>query len=161
MKKNDFIPFQYGINAGSNVVMINHVTYDKLSTINLPASLNKDIYNILRNELKFKGLIITDGLEMGAITKQNINTTPAYAAFVAGADMILLPEDIDKSYNEILKSVNNGSISTERLNSSVEKILDYKYKLGLFSQNKSNANLNDINDQKIIDLINSHWLQYN
>ena len=156
LEKNDFIPFQSGINAGSNIIMINHVIYDKLSTTKLPASLNKDIYTILRDKLKFNGIIITDGLEMGAITKQNINTTPEYAAFVAGADIILLPEDIDKAYNEILNAVNNRNISMNRLNDSVERILNYKYALGLFSQTKSNINLNDINDQKIIDSINNY-----
>ena len=154
LEKNDFIPFQYGINSGSNIIMINHVEYDRLSDIKLPASLNTDIYKILRNKLNFNGIIITDGLEMGAITKQNINTTPAYAAFIAGADMLLLPENIEKSYNEIVNAVNKGTISMQRLNDSVERILDYKYKLGLFSQNKINVNLNDINDKVVIDLIN-------
>jgi beta-N-acetylhexosaminidase len=156
LEKNDFIPFKYGIDAGSNIVMINHVIYDNLSKQKLPSSLNSDIYSMLRNKLNFNGIIITDGLEMGAITKQNITTTPSYAAFVAGADILLLPENIDKSYNEILNGVNSGKISIERLDSSVKRILEYKYELGMFSKNETNVNLNDINDQKVIDSINNY-----
>jgi len=156
LEKNDFIPFKYGIDAGSNIVMISHVIYDNLSENKLPASLNSDIYSILRNKLNFNGIIITDGLEMGAITKQNITTTPSYATFIAGADMLLLPENIDKSYYEILNAVNSGKISIERLDSSVERILEYKDKLGMFSKNETTVNLNDMNDQKVIDSINNY-----
>ncbi len=156
LEENDFIPFQYGINSGSKIVMINHVIYNKLSDLNLPASLDKNIYNLLRNKLNFTGIVITDGLEMNAITKQNIDTTPAYAAFVAGADILLLPENIETSYNEILIAVNRGIISEERLNNSVEKILKYKEELNLLVINKIDINLYDENDQKTIDLINNY-----
>jgi len=154
LERSDFIPFKYGINAGSNIIMMNHVEYSNLSNISLPASLNSDIYGILRDKLNFDGIVITDGLEMRAITKQTINTSASYAAFVAGADMLLLPKDIDLSYKEILKAVNTGKISQERLNSSVKRIVTYKYELGLFLENKLDINSNYLNDQKMIDKIN-------
>ncbi len=155
LEKSDFIPFEKGIETGSNIIMVNHVIYNNLSNIKLPASLNKDIYNILRKNLKFDGIAITDGLEMGAITKQNINTSPAYSAFVAGADMLLLPQDLDKSYNEILNAVKSGEISMQRLNDSARRIIKYKYKSGFFKKDNKNNNIKfyDESDNKILDEI--------
>lgn len=155
LKTKDFIPFKYGIDAGSNIIMINHVEYLKLSDKKLPASLNKDIYDILRRELNFDGLIVTDGLEMGAITKQNIQTTPAFAAFDAGADLLLLPQSLDDSYNEILDAVKSGKISSERLNESIYRILKCKYDIGLLGKQQSyeNLKLDDANDQNLINKI--------
>lgn len=134
LKDSDFIPFKYGIEAGSNIIMINHVIYNNLSSIKLPASLNKDIYTILRNDLKYKGLIVTDALNMNAVTGYDIDAS--YAAFMAGADLLLMPKDIDESYNEILEAVKNGSISIDRLDSSVKRIIKYKYDKGLFKNDE-------------------------
>lgn len=159
LEKNDFLPFKAGIDSGSNIVMINHIVYNNLLEKKLPASLNSDIYQILKDKLSFSGIIITDGLEMGGVTKQNIETTPAYAAFVAGADMLLLPQDLDKSYNEILNAVKKNQISMQRLDSSVQKIIRYKEKMGMFSntsQNLKNLELEDKNDQEIINKINNY-----
>lgn len=156
LRKYDFIPFKYGLNANLNMVMINHVEYDNLSNIKLPASLNSDIYKLLRNELNFNGVIITDALNMEAITKQNINTSPAYYAFVSGADMLLMPQNIDLSYNEILNAVKSGKITESRLNDSVKRIIAYKYELGMFSKKQNSVNLFDVNDKKIVDEINNY-----
>lgn len=153
LKDSDFIPFKYGIEAGSNIIMINHVIYNNLSSIKLPASLNKDIYTILRNDLKYKGLIVTDALNMNAVTGYDIDAS--YAAFMAGADLLLMPKDIDESYNEILEAVKNGSISIDRLDSSVKRIIKYKYDKGLFKNDEKNINFYDEEDNSIIDSINN------
>lgn len=157
LKSRDFIPFKYGINAGCNIIMINHVEYLNISDKKLSASLNEDIYKILRSELNFDGLIITDGLEMGAITKQNVEHTPAFMAFEAGADLLLLPQVLDTSYNEILNAVVNGDISKERLDNSVTRILKYKYDMGLFDKKEPDKSINlyDSGDQEIINKINN------
>lgn len=153
LKSRDIIPFKYGLNAGSNIVMISHVIYNNLSNIPLPASINKDIYKLLKEELSFDGIAITDGLEMGGITKEYTDKSPAYNAFIAGADLLLLPKSLYISYNEILAAVKSREITEERLNISVKRILEYKDFLGLFNNNEIYPNLYDDNDENIINLI--------
>lgn len=142
----EFVPFISGIKSGTDGIMTAHIQVPNVTHNNMPASLSKEIQtNILRNELNFKGLIITDSLSMGAISKYCSPSKAAILAFQAGADILLMPSDIEAAYSGFLKAVNDGTISKERLDESVKRILELKQERGIL-----NAKVNNINPEKVL-----------
>jgi len=128
----EFLPFQAGISAGADFVMCAHITVPKVD--NVPATLSKIfITNILRGELGFQGVVITDAMEMGAISDQYSSDVAAVKAIQAGCDMILCPEDMQLAIQGILDAVSKGELSEERIDQSVRRILSVKEKYGLLS----------------------------
>lgn len=130
-EQNDFLPFQAGIQAGADSVLVNHNVIEQIDA-NAPASLSKPVHDILRNELNFKGVIFTDDLIMQAITDQYGDDLSAVLAVQAGNDM-LISSDFNVQIQSVINAVQNGTISESRINESVERILRWKYRLGLFS----------------------------
>ena len=127
MRSSDFLPFKAGIDAGADFVMVSHITVSSVEGDAVPSTLSKTIVtDILRNELGFQGVIITDALDMGAITKYYTADEAAVQAIVAGADMLLMPEDFQVAYEAVLSAVQEGSISEERINESLERIYRVK-----------------------------------
>ena len=125
MRNSDFIPFKAGIEAGADFVMVSHVTVADVDTV--PSTLSKTIMtDVLRNELGFQGVIITDALNMGAITEYYTTEEAAVQAIIAGADMLLMPDDFQTAYNAVLAAVQDGTISEERINESLERIYRVK-----------------------------------
>ncbi len=122
----EFPAFKAGIDAGADFVMVSHVSAPALAGDNTPASLSKDVVGMLRNELEFEGVIITDALNMKAITDYYTADEAAIKAIQAGADMLLMPEDFETAYNGVLQAVQDGTISEERINESLRRI--YKIK---------------------------------
>ena len=122
-KNEDIIPFKTGIDNGLKMIMTAHITTN--DSDNAPASMSsKYLQTYLRGELGYKGLIITDALNMGVAT--DYSSTPALSAFKAGADLLLMPKDPVSAYNTVLNAVKSGEISEERLNESVQRILNTK-----------------------------------
>lgn len=129
MRATDFVPFQAGIEAGADFVMVSHVTASAIDPNGLPSSLSEKIMtDILRNELGFEGIIITDALNMAAITEYYPPEEAAVMAIEAGADMLLMPEDFTKAYEALLAAVKDGTISEERINDSLRRIYRVKCK---------------------------------
>ena len=130
----DFLPFTAGIEAGADFVMISHITAVELTDgEEVPSTLSSHIINdILRNELGFEGLVITDSLEMGAITEKYDSGSAAVKAVAAGADIILMPEELEAAHTAVVKAVEDGRISEARINESVKKILEKKLEMGIF-----------------------------
>ncbi len=127
MRASDFVPFQAGIEAGADFVMVSHVVVPEVDTNGLPSSLSeKVITDILRNELGFEGVIITDALNMKAITDYYPTEEAAVMAIEAGADMLLMPDDYNKAYEALLAAVQDGTISEERINDSLRRIYRVK-----------------------------------
>lgn len=127
MRSSDFIPFKAGIDAGADFVMVSHVTVSSVDDA-VPSSLSKTIVtDILRNELGFQGVIITDALDMGAITEYYTSGEAAVQAIAAGADVLLMPEDFYEAYDAVLAAVQNGSISEERIDESLKRIYRVKW----------------------------------
>ena len=127
MRNSDLIPFQKGIKAGTDFVMVSHISAPNAVSQDLPASLSSEfITDLLRGEMGYNGIIITDAMNMGAITDRYDSAQAAVMAFQAGADMILMPEDFQSAYEGILQAVNSGTISEERLDQSVMRILETK-----------------------------------
>lgn len=123
----EFPVFQAGIDAGADFVMVSHVSAPGLTGDNTPASMSGQIMDILRNDLGFEGVIITDALDMKAITEYYTADEAAVKAILAGADMILMPEDFETAYNGVLQAVQDGTISEERINESLHRIYRIKY----------------------------------
>lgn len=125
----DFLSFQAGIDAGAEFVMVSHLSVPGITGDNTPSSISgKMIDDILRNELGFDGVIITDAMNMGAITEYYTADDAAVKALQAGADMILMPEDFDAAYKGVLEAVENGTLSEERIDESLRRIFRVKYK---------------------------------
>ena len=128
--KSDFIPFQTGIEAGVEVVMVSHNTIASMDEKH-PASLSVSVHNVLRNELHFTGLIITDDLAMNA-TSKDIKTSPNVAAIKAGNDMLIVT-DYETCFEEIKNALKNGVITEQEINQAVVRILAFKYYKGILS----------------------------
>ncbi len=129
MRNTDFVPFQAGIEAGADFVMVSHVTASAIDEDGVPSSLSKTVMtDILRDELGFEGVIITDALDMTAITDYYTSQEAAVKAIEAGADMLLMPEDFNAAYDALLAAVQDGTISEERIDESLRRI--YRIKCG-------------------------------
>jgi len=127
MRQTDFIPFKSGIEAGADFVMVSHVTASALDEDGVPSSLSeKVITDILREELGFEGVVITDALDMTAITDYYTPGEAAVKAVEAGADMLLMPEDFNEAYEALLAAVQDGTISEERIDESLRRIYRIK-----------------------------------
>lgn len=127
LRSGAFIPFQDGIDNGIPVIMVSHISCPNVTGDNTPATLSKMlITDILRGEMGFDGMVITDALNMGAITAQYSSSEAAVAALNAGADMLLMPEDFQSAYQGVLSAVENGTVTEERIDESVRRILEVK-----------------------------------
>ena len=127
MTETDFLPFQAGIEAGVDFIMVGHVIATSIDTEVVPCSLSKVmITDVLRGELGFDGVIITDALNMGAITEEYTSEEAAVLAIQAGADMLLMPDDFVAAYNGLLAAVQEGTISEERIDESLRRIYRIK-----------------------------------
>jgi beta-N-acetylhexosaminidase len=128
-------PFREAIAAGVDSVMVAHVTVPALdSDPNHVATISPAIVSdLLEKQLGFKGIIVTDALDMAGLTHLFANNIgrAAVEAFKAGNDLLLIPADFPASYNAMLQAVQSGEISRERLDHSVLKILKTKASLGL------------------------------
>jgi len=137
-------PFRQAIAAGVDSVMVAHVTVPALdSDPNHVATISPVVVSdLLEKQLGFKGIIVTDALDMAGLTRLFASNTgrAAVEAFKAGNDLLLIPADFPGSYNAMLQAVKSGEISQERLDHSVRKILMAKASLGL-----QDARLVDIN----------------
>lgn len=127
-KENDFLPFEAGIKAGANMVLVSHNIVTNMDSNN-PASLSTRVHEILRNDLGFAGVIITDDLYMDAISK-NYDSSVAVLAILAGNDLICTT-DFESQIPEVIAAVEDGTISIDRINESVRRILELKLELNL------------------------------
>ena len=127
-KENDFLPFEAGIKAGANMVLVSHNIVTNIDPDN-PASLSTRVHEILRNDLGFAGVIITDDLYMDAISK-NYDSSVAVLAILAGNDLICTT-DFESQIPEVIAAVEDGTISIDRINESVRRILELKLELNL------------------------------
>lgn len=126
IKKNDIPPFQKGIEAGAEAVLVSHNTVSSIDANN-PASLSPSMHNILRNDLKFTGIIMTDDLTMAAVSAID---DVAVKAILAGNDLIITSTP-QKHINDITKAIEEGRISEETIDKLAFRILAWKYYKGL------------------------------
>lgn len=128
----EFEPFRAAIDAGVPLVMVGHIETPNFAADGLPASLSPTmIGGVLRGDLGFEGTIVSDSFAMGAITQNYTADEAAVQFFAAGGDMLLMPEDLQLAYDGVLEAVSAGTLSEERIDESVMRILTAKENLGL------------------------------
>jgi beta-N-acetylhexosaminidase len=128
------VPFQGGINQGAPAVMMSHVAFPQIDSEGLPASMSAPIYNILRHDLGFQGIALSDSLGMGAVSSTGLGTSGASIKAVnAGIDMLLLasPNLAEEVYWQVLSAAQSGEIPLERIDGAAHHILTVKYEQGL------------------------------
>ncbi|HEY5616274.1 MAG TPA: glycoside hydrolase family 3 protein, partial [Bacteroidota bacterium] len=125
--------FRSSVEAGVGSMMIAHLAVPALDSVKgMPATLSYPIVtDVLQNQLGFRGLIVTDAMDMRGVTKVYSTAEAAVRAIKAGSDLVLLPPDIDVALDAIIGAVRRGEISEERINHSVQKVLGVKESLGL------------------------------
>ncbi|MBQ7637892.1 MAG: glycoside hydrolase family 3 C-terminal domain-containing protein [Clostridia bacterium] len=154
IKNQELVPFVEGIAEGAQMIMTAHIQFPKIETstyvskstgkpVYLPATLSKKIItDILRGDMGFDGVVVTDAMNMDAVAKHFSASDAARLAINAGVDILLTPVDISSSsgianmkryIKNLVSLVNNGSISIKNVNASVERILRLKYRQGLFT----------------------------
>lgn len=130
MRSEELVPFQRAIEAGVPMVMVGHLSCPNVTNSDEPASLSATLVSdVLREELGFGGVSITDSLSMGAITSKYGAAEAAVAALEAGEDMILLPDDFQTAYQGVLDAVASGRLDEDRIDESVRRVVELKQKL--------------------------------
>jgi beta-N-acetylhexosaminidase len=134
LRAEEFQSFRAGIAAGAELVMISHMSLPKVTGNEEPCEFSEVVVTeLLRKELGFQGLIVTDSQEMGAVGIYGSDEA-AVRAVLAGCDVITMPEDKVKAFNGILQAVQEGTLTEERINESVLRILSLKYEYGIIPQ---------------------------
>lgn len=126
----ELLPFQDGIRSGVPFIMVGHISLPNIIGDQTPASLSPIIMkDLLRGEMGYDGVVITDALNMGAIVQQYSSADAAVLALQAGADMILMPADFRAAYAGVVSAMENGTLSQERIDESLTRILRLKLQL--------------------------------
>lgn len=129
----DFKPFQAAIDAGAPMIMVGHMTMTAIDSEN-PASLSSAVVTgLLREQLGYQGIIITDGMDMGAITDLYTSGEATVKALQAGCDMVLCISNVEGAVDAVTQAVEEGTLSEERITQSVERILSAKLQYGIAS----------------------------
>ena len=128
LRQADFLPFQTGIDAGADSVLVSHNILSKIDTV--PSSISPKITDLLRKELHFKGVIMTDDLDMAGLADFVSQEEAAFQVIVAGNDLIL-GSSYQTQIPYLLKKISSGELTEERIDESVRRILTWKYDLGL------------------------------
>src|SRR5882757_1154449 len=133
LDKLELVPFRAAISAGVGSVMTGHLSIPSLEPDpNTPATLSSHILtDLLRNQLHFQGLVVTDAMDMGGITVRYAPGEAAVRAVVAGADCLLMPPVPDAAFEALQAAVKSGRITKEHLDASVRRILQAKARIGL------------------------------
>lgn len=126
----DLIPFQAGVDNGTDLIMVGHISLPEVTGDNTPATLSYPVITgILRDTMGYDGLVITDALQMGAITQSYSSADAAVRAVKAGNDLLLYPADFSSAFYGVLDAVQTGDISEERIDESVRRIVRKKISL--------------------------------
>lgn len=129
----ELLPFRRAIEAGVDSIMSAHLVVPALQSEPLPATMSREImHNLLRNEMGFKGVAVSDALEMGAISRNFTTEDAIVRAFNAGCDQLIMPRDNARAVGTLIDAVRSGAISEARLDEAVCRILAMKESAGLF-----------------------------
>lgn len=127
LRSCEFVPFKAAIDAGVDFVMVGHITTPNAAGDGVPATISRTVItDWLRGELGFKGVVVSDAMNMGAITDFYAPADAAIAFILAGGDVVLDPIDFDAAHRGVLAAVNEGIISSEVLDAAVRRILRVK-----------------------------------
>ena len=130
LREGELIPFRAGIEAGADAVMMGHLIIAEVD--DQPALLShKIVTELLREELDFDGVVITDSLKMQAMTDHYGSGDIAVGAVQAGVDLLLCPRDLDQAVAALTQAVEDGTVTQERLDESVLRVLRLKINRGI------------------------------
>jgi beta-N-acetylhexosaminidase len=131
----ELVPFRVGIDAGADIVMSAHIAFPALTGTDDPGTLSPAVLTgLLRDSLRFRGLVVTDALTMGAIVAKYGAGEATVMAFLAGSDLLLMPANPDSALDAMTAAVESGRVARERLDASLRRLLEIKRRLGLFEQ---------------------------
>ena len=131
MKSCEMITFKAGIAWGTQLIMTAHIATPSVTGSDIPATMSSVILqDKLRDELGYQNIIITDAMEMGAITKQYTNAEAAVGTLQAGADIVLGPQNFVEAFDAVVKAVEDGRLTEQRINQSVRRVLKLKKQIG-------------------------------
>jgi beta-N-acetylhexosaminidase len=126
--ENEVVPYRNAIPNGLYCIMVSNVSYPQVTGDEMPASLSSGIItDMLRTDLGYDGIVMTDALNMKAVTDHYTSAEAVVMAVKAGADMVQRPTDLSEAYQTLLKAVRNGEIEESRIDESVKRILRAKY----------------------------------
>ncbi|WP_430509760.1 beta-N-acetylhexosaminidase [Gottfriedia solisilvae] len=150
LKEFELVPFKNAIKQNADVVMIAHILLPKIDSSN-PSSMSKKVVtNILRNDMQFNGVVMTDDMTMDAIGKHFNLANASVKSIQAGSDIIMVAHDTNKVkavFKAIQSAVNNGSISEERINQSVKRIILLKQKYKIDNKTVPNYSTDELIDK--------------
>lgn len=127
LRASELKPFQAGIAAGAPLVMMGHLSVPAVVGDDTPACLSEEmVTGVLRDQLGFEGVVVTDSLGMQAVTDYYSSAEAAVAAVQAGCDVVLMPADLHAAYEGLLAAVNEGEVSEERIDDSLRRIFAVK-----------------------------------
>jgi len=127
LKQSELIPFENAIQNNAAFIMAAHISAPRVTGDDTPASLSKTmITDILRGQMGYDGIVVTDAMNMGAVTEQYTSAQAAVKALQAGADIVLMPEDFQEAYQGVLDAVKDGTLTEQRINESVTRIVKVK-----------------------------------
>ena len=142
----ELVPFRSAIQSGIDSIMTAHLSVPAFEKAGTPATVSHNILtNLLRDELNFKGLIVTDAMEMKGIASLYSTGEAAVRAVEAGADVLLMPTDPDACIKAIMAAVSSGRISREQLDRSVNRVLAMKQRMGLMTNRV--ADIDNLSDE--------------
>ena len=126
----ELVPFQAGIDAGIDFIMVSHISLPNVAGADTPASLSEFVITqILREEMGYDGIVITDAMGMGAVSQFYSSVDATIQAIKAGCDVILAPKDFYAAYHGVIEAVASGELSEKRIDMSVERILRVKLQM--------------------------------
>ena len=130
MRSCEMTTFKAGIQWGAQLIMTAHISVPNVTGSDVPATMSPVILqDKLRGELGYQNVIITDAMEMGAITKQYKNAEAAVGTLLAGADIVLGPQNFVEAFDAVIKAVENGTLTEQRIDQSVRRVLRMKKQL--------------------------------
>lgn len=130
LMQSELVPFQAGSDHGAAFIMVSHISVPEVTGSDVPASLSKTLVtDVLRGKIGYQGIIIKDSLNMGAVSGNYSMEQAAVMAVQAGCDMLLMSGEFKTAYGALLQAVQNGTVTEERVDESVRRIIRAKLKL--------------------------------
>ena len=128
LKQTELLPYVSVIESGVDMIMVGHMALPQVAGDNTSITMSKEVISdLLRAELGFNGVVITDAMNISAITEYYGADEVAIKAFKAGADMVLMPENFETAYKGVIAAVQEGTISEDRINDSLKRVFRIKY----------------------------------
>ena len=127
LKQSELVPFAHAIENGAEFIMAAHISVPNITNDDTPTSLSKTmITDVLREQMGYDGIVVTDAMNMGAVTEQYTSAQAAVKALQAGADIILMPENFQEAYQGVLNAVKSGELTEQQIDTAVTRIVKVK-----------------------------------